>query len=290
MKPIFAVNVDDKKNTTDNSGAFRTATVSDELTERYEVACDRELGTANTELDESLRRRYRTRTTRTLILAAVLSGILLFFELVVNHLIGGKTIEPILLILPTAYVLALIAYLLVRLLRSKKPTEKPTPAPVAETEEAPESIADVERLIYEAFGAPADAARIDILYFDYKSSPNGEPAIRKKGKTVEFINMDMRIFRDGDSLCLADLDARYDFPISSVRGIRRERGAFSLLFWNKSTPCDSGEYRLFGMTKNNYDNVLFGTLHILELEVDGETYGIYFPAYELDAVKALLDA
>ena len=41
---------------------------------------------------------------------------------------------------------------------------------------------------------------------------------------------------------------------------------------------------------NNYDNVLFGTLHILELEVDGETYGIYFPAYELDAVKALLDA
>jgi hypothetical protein len=27
--------------------------------------------------------------------------------------------------------------------------------------------------------------------------------------------------------------------------------------------------------------------HILELEKDGETYGIYFPAYELAAIESL---
>ena len=41
------------------------------------------------------------------------------------------------------------------------------------------------------------------------------------------------------------------------------------------------------MKKSAMDNVLFDTYHILEIEKDGEIYGLYFPCYELSAIEEL---
>ena len=41
------------------------------------------------------------------------------------------------------------------------------------------------------------------------------------------------------------------------------------------------------MTVNKFGNVFFKPYYILEIEKDNQTFGIYFPCYELDAIEKL---
>jgi hypothetical protein len=57
--------------------------------------------------------------------------------------------------------------------------------------------------------------------------------------------------------------------------------------WNKDEEPRKGKYKQYKMTVNSYGNVFFKPYYILEIEKDNQTFGIYFPCYELSTIENL---
>ena len=84
-------------------------------------------------------------------------------------------------------------------------------------------------------------------------------------------------------------DGKYEYTFRTWAPNAKSVGLISEFSgWNKAVPFDEGEYRLHGMEKNSADEILFDRYCILELEKDGETYGLYFPCYEINVIKELV--
>lgn len=293
MIPIFGVNKDNKKNQMDHSGIFVTAKVSDALLEEYNAVCEQVLDREDEEQDRS---RSVKRWERSFCSGAIVAAACLILTLVTGQFNAMLQDTPWTLIIALAYLVIFGIYMLCTRVIRKKRTDgaDAVKSKPVENEEDHSSdgddprIKEIEDRIYASLGVPASAKAMDVLLFDYKTV-DGAPVPQKSMKRVSFFNNEMRIFKDGSSFCLSDMDVRYEFPLAGVGTVKTVRGDFSLLLWSKSTPFDEGAYRLYGMKKDALDNVLFSIYHILELEKDGETYGLYFPCYELPVVQEILD-
>lgn len=298
MRPIFGVNRNDRKNLNDNSDIFITRRASDELLTEYETISDQVFREVEHEYDDEFRRNRRKRMTMLLTVGAIVAAVNLILTIAFgqfNELLAEK---PALIIVSIGYIAVFAVYMLcTRVLRKKSADVKEASeadasageSNISSCEDEPDPrIVAIENKIYASLGVTDAARTVDILCFDYKTV-NGEPVPKKGLKTVDFVNRGMKIFRDGDSLCLVDEECRYEFPLAGLRTVKTVRGEFLLLLWTKSISCDEGEYRPYGMRKNSLDCVLFDTYHILELEKDGEVYGLYFPCYELPVIKEIVD-
>ncbi len=135
--------------------------------------------------------------------------------------------------------------------------------------------------IYAELGVPDSTAETDILSFGYKIK-NGEIAAKTRGfETTPYNNLIYRVFSDGNSLCLVNMDGRVEIPLSDIKGIKTVKKHITLSDWNKDTPFNKGEYKQYKLTTDNYDRVHCKKYHILEFTYGGEEWGIYFPCYEL---------
>ena len=106
------------------------------------------------------------------------------------------------------------------------------------------------------------------------------------GREVSFENMNFDLFSDDENIYIADGEGKYAIPRSSLKKIHtvKERGC---VYWLKDTPCNKGIYKPYKMYEDKYGNVHFKYYHILEVEKDGELWGIYFPCYELPILEEL---
>ena len=57
--------------------------------------------------------------------------------------------------------------------------------------------------------------------------------------------------------------------------------------WNKETPPNKGIYKQYKLTVDQYGCVHSKTYGILELERNGQSYGLYIPCYELPRIEKL---
>ena len=57
--------------------------------------------------------------------------------------------------------------------------------------------------------------------------------------------------------------------------------------WNKDTPPTKGEFKQFELTVDNLNRIIVPGYHILELDCNGEKWGIYFPCYELPTFESI---
>ena len=294
MRPIFGVDKSDRKNKNDNSEIFLAAKVSDELTAEYEAVTDKVFEENEKELDKKEKAASSKKTSKKLTVFAILSAVLLVMILATGRSSEIVKEDPWMILFPVALIAAFGIHTFYTRVIKKKDTSEEATAGTDGSEDTLELLSfkndprvkEIEAKIYASLGAPETAKDVDILHFDYKIE-NGEPTPKKTFKKIKFVNVGRKIFKDGDLLCLVDEDSRYELPLSGTRGIKTVKGEFSLILWNKSVPCDEGEYRLYGMKKSAMDNVLFDTYHILEIEKDGEIYGLYFPCYELSAREEL---
>lgn len=159
---------------------------------------------------------------------------------------------------------------------------------VVDSDETKRVISTAERLTknsYAELGVPETAANIDILMFQY---------VEKKGKIVPhsfgpaaFIACDCKAFTQNGFLCLADADQRYDFPLSEMRCIVTVKKNVAIPAWNKNIPTNKPPYKEYKLRIDDYGCIHFKPYYILELEHNGETWGIYFPSYELPTIERL---
>lgn len=145
----------------------------------------------------------------------------------------------------------------------------------------------VTRAIYAELGLPEDTVDVDILMFRYKEK-DGQIKFTESGMTTCF-NPEFKLYKDETHFYLLNLDGKYAFPLSAVRNLQKVDKRISIPSWNKSVPFYKGIYKPYKLTRNNMGMIFCKPYYILELEIDGETWGIYFPSYEFPAFEQLAE-
>lgn len=163
-------------------------------------------------------------------------------------------------------------------------------ANVSESREVEELIEAVEAATsasYTALGVPEDAAETDVLCMIYKLK-NGEPvpkAVSLAG--ISWLNAITRVFTAHGSLCIADAEKLYAIPLSSLRGIRTVNTAILIPSWNKEIPPNEEPYKRLKLAEDNMGRIRVKPYYILDFDRDGESWGLYFPNYELATFESL---
>lgn len=141
--------------------------------------------------------------------------------------------------------------------------------------------------IYEELNIPFDARAVDVLLFRYKTK-DGQIAPKTVGlQTTPYINVEMKVYATAECLCLADLENVYSFSLSELKSIKTVNKRISVPSWNKEEEPTKGEFKAYKMAVDNIGDVFFKPYYILEGEHNGESFGIYFPCYELAAFEEL---
>ena len=159
---------------------------------------------------------------------------------------------------------------------------------VLETDESAQTFSHLEgtaSAIYKELSVPDDAKNMDILSFFYKIK-DGEIKVHEKGMQVfQYFNPEFKIFADEENLYLVNLEGKYAFPLSSIVQIHTVKKHIRIAGWNKDENLNKGIYKQYKLTADSYGCVHCKQYHILEIDHQGESYGIYFPNYELPTVE-----
>ena len=144
--------------------------------------------------------------------------------------------------------------------------------------------------ILDYLGVPKEAEEIDILCHKYfTDAENGMPKIFTTPlQSTKFVNQSYRIFKDTDTLYLTNPQGKYAFPLKNLRTIRTVYEDATIPHWQKNDDFDSDKYKAYSITYNkNLGIFQTSPYHILELELNGEIWGIYFPCYEIRTIENL---
>lgn len=168
---------------------------------------------------------------------------------------------------------------------SKKKEEK-----VFAEENLDRRVQDIEKddaMLYAALGVPETAENVDFLMFRYKVK-NGEIKPQAPGlMPTPYINFNAKTYDEGRALCVAGVDNVYSFPKDELKAIRTVNKGIALLNWNKDEEPTKGKYKEYKLSTDNMGLVHAKPYHILEIEHEGEIYGLYFPCYELPVIERL---
>ena len=155
-----------------------------------------------------------------------------------------------------------------------------------EIDKALESMEALNFRSEEQLGIPHDHKKVDVLSFRY-TEKNGKVKIKEE-LFYKHVNNEMKLFRNGDDLCLADIDSVYSFPISDIKKYVLKKKKANMDEWNKDVPFNKGEYKQYKITSNDYGTIFCRYYAMQISDVFGE-YELFFPEYELAQFKAIAD-
>lgn len=129
-------------------------------------------------------------------------------------------------------------------------------------------------------GVPSNAVDVDIITFSYKVK-KGNPAPTLTGfNRTPYFNFSYKVFTENGNLCIADTENKYSIPANEIKGLRTVKTSIYVPMWNKNINFNEGQYKQYKIGSNDY-GLCIRKHHILDVEHNGEKWGIYFPNYEL---------
>ncbi len=141
--------------------------------------------------------------------------------------------------------------------------------------------------IFTELSVPRDSKDVDVFSFFYKVK-DGEIKITQKGmQMVHCVNGVYKAFADSENLYLANIEGKYAFPLSSVKAIRTVKKHIIMPEWNKEERFNKGVYKQYKLTTDDYDHIHSKYYHIIEVDCNGELWGVYIPCYELPVFEEL---
>lgn len=155
-------------------------------------------------------------------------------------------------------------------------------------EESRQTFSGFDRLsdaIFEDLNVPANAKAVDILSFFYKVDNDGIRVCEKPMQMAPYINLEFKLFADQNAVYLVNLEGRYAFPRSSLLEITTVDKHIRLHGWNKEEAYNKGIYKPYQLTTDGYHTIHCTGYHILRINHNGTSWGIYFPSYELPAFE-----
>lgn len=162
---------------------------------------------------------------------------------------------------------------------------------VLETEESVQTLGNLEGVcnaVFAELAVPSQAKEVDVLSFYYKVKGDDVKVCEKAMQLWNYFNPVFRVFADGENLYLANLEGKYAFPKSQIKGIRPVEKKVRMMGWNKEAGYDEGIYKQYKLARDNYGCIHCKRHHIVEIQRDGETWGIYIPDYELPVFEELI--
>jgi len=161
---------------------------------------------------------------------------------------------------------------------------------VLDTEESTHILTNLERTcsaVYTELAVPAHAKEVDILSFFYKVKDGQIKPCEKGMQVTPYIAPVFKVFADAQQLYLVNLEGKYAIPLDSIRAIQTVKKHIRVSGWNKEEACNQGFYKQFKLTTDQYGCVHSKQYYILEFTHGGETWGVYFPCYELPFFEAV---
>ena len=141
--------------------------------------------------------------------------------------------------------------------------------------------------VFRELQVPEDAKQVDVVQLTYRWK-NGTVKISTTGsETTPYTNVALRGFRREDVLCLADLENRYELPISAMRRLKMVKKPLVIQGWNKEERLNDPFYKPYKLTMDNYERVHTKSYGLLELSHDGVDWALWLPPYELNYISAL---
>ncbi|MBQ8355445.1 MAG: hypothetical protein IJY40_07480 [Oscillospiraceae bacterium] len=141
--------------------------------------------------------------------------------------------------------------------------------------------------VFRELQVPEDAKQVDVVQLTYRWK-NGTVKISTTGsETTPYTNVSLRVFRREDVLCLADLENRYELPISAMRRLKMVKKPLVIQGWNKEEKLSDPFYKPYKLTMDNYERVHTKSYGLLELNHDGVDWALWLPPYELNYISAL---
>ena len=141
--------------------------------------------------------------------------------------------------------------------------------------------------VFRELQVPEDAKQLDVVQLTYRWK-NGTVKISTTGsETTPYTNVSLRVFRREDVLCLADLENRYELPISAMRRLKMVKKPLVIQGWNKEEKLNDPFYKPYKLTMDNYERVHTKSYGLLELNHDGVDWALWLPPYELNYISAL---
>ena len=142
--------------------------------------------------------------------------------------------------------------------------------------------------IFSQLGAPESADEINAFGFFYREK-NGEirPCRGRRMQYALYFNFTFKAYVKDDDLCLTSLDGVLAIPLNEFKAIRTVKKRVVFSGWSKDEPWGAEKYKPFVTGADAYGGIHCKWYHVLEFEHDGETWGIWFPNYELPAYEKL---
>lgn len=279
MKPFYGIDLtQNKKNEIANGEEFLVAEPSDAMAQALENSAEG--------LDTTIE---KARAPMAMRVAQWIGGAVgTFSVIVIIRLIGkGVTLGEIFrnqpwLLLGAGVGLALWSVL--KFMGNKRERR------VFESDEGTQSVSRLQTTVSSVFremGVPEDAPEVDVLSFYYKEKEGEIKVCEKPMQLYSHTNCGLKIFTDSDHLYLAHTEGKFAFPLKSLQAIRRVDKKVRATGWNKEEAPNQGIYQSYKLTTDQYGCVHSKPHYLLEFVHGGETWGVYFPCYELPVFEKL---
>lgn len=272
MKPLFSIDLtNDKNNLVMNGTEFTVATPSDMLHQRLEKSID--------EADEVVEQAKLPLVLTILQAICGVVGVAIVAGAIES--LDGLSLKEMYQRAPWLFWVGagcILGCLAIHFLGKGKAKA------VLDTDESVNTfskLSSVKDAIFTELSVPASAKEVDVLTFFYKVKNGGIKVCHNALQTAQYFNSAYKIYTDDEKFYVVNLEAKHAFPLTSLRTIRTVNKRVVVDEWNKDEKHNKGNYKPYKISVTKQGDYTYKGYHILELELDGEICGIYFPAYEL---------
>ena len=130
-------------------------------------------------------------------------------------------------------------------------------------------------------GIPGQVQPVDILLFDYRREAQGLKILNTAHNT------EFWIYRDQNTLCIADEYQVYALALQELQRIRVVQRGIPMTGWNKGGQPDQARFQRSGVMCHEGAAIGLQFCCALELTHNGEQYALLFPGYELPEIQKL---
>ena len=278
MKPILAIDITkNRKNETPNSESFLNKKTDEKLLQSiFELSV---------EAKNSAEKAVPSEFYRIGMYFFGMVGLALIFGLISGISENGipKNNMSFYIVSGIAIALVLLTIIIFLCYLKKKKDLKQTPF----VNNAENRLNQAKDAIFAQMGVPFNTPETDVLIFKYKEK-NGEIYPCEKGlQFTRFFNSIFKFHLSDGFLYLSNIEAQYKILNPVFKAIHTVNKKADFPFWNKEKGFKHPDYKQFKIYNTALGIFVCKNYYILEIETNGESYGIYFPNYELPFFKEL---
>ena len=170
-----------------------------------------------------------------------------------------------------------------------------------ESEELPEGLEEplnsleaISRRINLELDLPDEDQLTEVEILPYRYKPTADGDTKEVLINGCFVNTDVYLWSERDTLCVTDYECVMRFPKTAVVGYRTQDVKYKIACWFKDEEHDKGEYAQYNIKEDSEANYRLRTYYsvlIREGEDTGEnTYEIRVPCYDFPKFQEIVDA